>query len=240
MITNNKHGFTLLELMAAITLLVMAMGMVLTGYMFSLKNINQSDVQNELDMEVQLAMERLKKDLRLSSLDAMFYYPSGAGPYEAICFPLAEDSDGDGIMEEDADGNIIWDKTVIYHIRPTTPNQLVTTTFEPRDNSLSAAQRQAQLESVVKYGHGSSTYNSQNASSKVIFENLLDCEINPKEGRFDGYSPVLTRTSSSLGYILLDPGEHKFTIKVIDKNSSSSGYAVGIDQLFVSPSYSPR
>ncbi len=236
----HKHGFTLVEVMAAVTLLVMAMGLALTGYMFAMKNINQGDVQNELDIDVQLAMERLKKDLRLSSLDTMFYHPSGAGPYEAVSFPMAEDSDGDGVLERDSDENILWNKTVIYHIRPTTPNQLVKTTFKPRDNSLSDAQRQAQLESVVQYGNGDYTYNSQNASSDVIFENLLDWEISPKEGRFDAYSPVLTRNSSSLGYILLDPGTHDFTFKVIDKNSSSSGYKVGIDQLFISPSYSPR
>jgi prepilin-type N-terminal cleavage/methylation domain-containing protein len=236
----SKQGFTLVEVVAAVVLLVMALGLALSGYLFSLNNVNQGDVQNELDSDVQLAMERLKKDLRLSSLDAMFYYPSGAGPYEAICFPLAEDSDGDGLLEEDADGKLLWDETVIYHIRPTTPNQLVKTTFKPRDNSLSDAQRQAQLESVVKYGHGSSTYNSQNASSKAIFENLLDWEINPKAGRFDAYSPVLTRESSSLGYILLDPGTHAFTFTAIDKNSRSGGYKIGIDQLFVSPSYSER
>jgi prepilin-type N-terminal cleavage/methylation domain-containing protein len=237
---NQKHGFTLVEVMAAVVLLVMALALALAGYMFSLKNINQGDVQNELDMDVQLAMERLKVDLRLSSLDTMFYYPAGAGPYEAISFPMAQDDDGDGIIEQDSDKKILWDETVIYHIRPTTPNQLVKTTFKPRDNSLSDAQRQAQLESVVSQGDGSSTYNGQNASSDVIFENLLNWEIYPQAGRFDAYSPVLTRKSSSLGYILLDPGPHKLTFGVIDKNARSNGYKIGIDQLFVSPSYSPR
>lgn len=237
---NHKHGFTLVEVTAAVVLLVMALALALSGYMFSLKNINQGDVQNELDMDVQLAIERLKVDLRLSSLDTMFYYPSGAGPYEAISFPMAEDSDGDGVLEQDSDRKILWDETVIYHIRPTTPNQLVKTTFKPRDNSLSDAQRQAQLESVVHYGHGSSTYNGQNATSKEIFENLLHWEISPQAGRFDAYSPVLTRSSSGMGYILLDPGTHKLTFNVIDKNSRSSGYKIGIDQLFASPSYSVR
>ena len=237
---NHKNGFTLIEVTVAVALLVMALALALSGYMFSLKNINQGDVQNELDIDVQLAMERLKKDLRLSSLDTMFYYPSGAGPYEAISFPMAKDSDGDGILETDSDGSILWDETVIYHIRPTTPNSLIKTTFSPRDNSLTDAQRQAQLESVVHYGNGNSAYNGQNVSSDVIFENLLHWQIKPKEGRFDAYSPFLTRDSSSLGYILLDPGTHNFTFKVIDKNSNSGGYQVGIDQLFVSPSYSAR
>lgn len=226
--------------MAAVVLLSMAMAMALAGYMFSLKNINQGDVQNELDMDVQMAMERLKVDLRLSSLDTMFYYPVGAGPYEAISFPMAKDDDGDGVIEKDSDNNILWDETVIYHIRPTTPNQLVKTTFKPRDNTLTDAQRQAQLEAVVIDGHGNSTYNGLNASSDIIFENLLHWQILPQAGRFDAYAPILSRKSSSLGYILLDPGPHKFTFEVIDKNSKSTGYKIGIDQLFVSPSYSPR
>ena len=237
---NQKKGFTLLEVSVTVALLVMALGLALTGYMFSLKNINQGDVQNELDIDVQLAMERLKIDLRLSSLDAMFYYPAGSGPYEAISFPLAEDSDNDGVLEKDPDGKILWNRTVIYHIRPTTPNQLVKTTFTSRNNSLTDAQRQEQLERVVVDGDGAGTYNSGNASSQVIFENLLDWEINPKAGFFDAYAPVVTRDSTSLGYVLLDPGVHKFTFKVVDKNSNSSGYKVGIDQLFVSPSYSAR
>jgi prepilin-type N-terminal cleavage/methylation domain-containing protein len=240
MMISSKKGFTLIEVSAAVALLVLTLSLALAGYMFALKNINQGDVQNELDMDVQLAMERLKIDLRLSSLDTMFYHPFGAGPYKALSFPMAEDSDGDGVLEEDGDGNIIWDRTVIYHIRPTTPNQLVKTIFEPRNESLSDAQRQAQLESVVKYGVGDHTYNGQNASSDVIFENLLHWEIRPEEGRFDAYSPVLTRDSSSLGYILMDPGSHEIIFRVTDKNTASTGYKIGIDQLFASPSYSAR
>lgn len=236
----NTEGFTLVEISVSVTLLVIAMALAITGYIYSLKNVNEGDVQNELDIHVQLAMERLKLDLRLSSLDKMFYYPTGSGPYEAISFPLATDTDGDGLLEKDADGKLVWSKTVIYHIRPSTPNQLVVTTFSPRDNSLSDAQRQAQLEDVVRDGDGASTYNGGNASSHVIFKNLLDWEISPKEGRFDAYDASLSRDKSSLGYILLDSGSHDFTFKVIGKNSKSSGYKIGIDQLFVSPSYGAR
>ncbi len=236
----NTEGFTLVEILVAVTLLVIAMALALTGYIFSLKNVNEGDVQNELDIDVQLAMERLKKDLRLSSLDNMFYHPAGSGPYEAISFPLATDTDGDGLLEKNADGKLTWSKTVIYHIRPSTPNKLVVTTFSPRDNSLSDAQHQAQLEAVVNDGDGASTFNGANASSYIIFENLLDWEISPKEGRFDAYASAISRDQSSLGYILLDSGSHDFTFTVIGKNSSSSGYKIGIDQLFVSPSYGAR
>lgn len=235
-----KSGFTLVEVSASALILMMAMALGIAGYLYTLKNISQADVQNELDIDVQLAMESLKRDLRLSSLDAIFYYPAGAGPYQAISFPMARDSDGDGIVEKNSEGKVIWDETVIYHIRPTTPNSLVKTVFTSRDETLSDAQRQAQLEDVVADGDGSSTYNSANTSSRVIFENLLKWKIMPKEGMFDAYAAVNTRDKASMGYILLDAGSHNFQFKVIGKNSSSSGYAIGIDQLLVSPSYGPR
>ncbi|MEE9367525.1 MAG: hypothetical protein V3V05_01545 [Pontiella sp.] len=237
---NTAKGFTLIEVTAAATLLVLALGLALSGYMYTLKNMNQSDIQNDLDIDVQLAMEKLKVDLRLSSLDKMFYYPEGSGPYTAISFPIAYDSDNDGIMEKDSDGKILWDETVVYHIRPTTPNQLVKTVFNPRDNTLTDVQRQDQLESVVKYGVGDNTYNAENVTSDVIFENLLDWELNPLAGRFDAYSADLTRDSASLGYTLLDSGSHKVTFTTVGKNTASKGYKIGIDQLFVSSSQSPR
>jgi hypothetical protein len=235
-----KRGFTLVEASVAVTLTVLVLGMAVGGYLFALKNTNESDTQSELDMDVQLAIERLKKDLRLSSLDEIFYYPAGGGPYTAISFPLAEDSDGDGLFELDSDGKIIWDKTLVYHIWPSSPNQLRVTTFSNRNNDLSDAQRQAQLENVVATGEGSSTYNGDNASSHVIFENLLDWTISPNKSTFDAYSSTTQRESVSLGYSLIDNGSHTFQFVVSGKNDDSSGYKIGIDQLTVSPSYGAR
>ncbi len=169
-----KQGFTLMETSAAVTLTVLVLGLAVGGFMYALKNTNEGDIQSELDIDVQLAMERLKKDLRLSSLDKIFYYPAGPGPYTAISFPLAEDNDGDGLFELDAEGKLIWDKTVVYHIWPSSPNQLRVTTFKNRNNNLTDAQRQEQLDDVVETGAGSGTYNGANASSTVVFENLLD------------------------------------------------------------------
>ncbi len=233
-------GFTLVEVSTATALLVGTLGLAIAGYMFSLKTINQGDVQNELDIDIQIAMENLKVDLRLSSLDKMFYYPEGGGPYAAVSFPLAYDSDGDQLMEKNEDGSIDWDETIIYHVRPTTPHQLVKTVFKPRDNSLSDAQRQAQLNSVVKYGDGSNTYNSENASSHVLFANLLEWSLNPKAGRFDAYAADLSRDRAGLGYMLMGSGNHDISFKVVGKNDKSNGYKIGIDQLFMSSSQSPR
>jgi hypothetical protein len=235
-----KRGFTLVEASASVTLTVLVLGLAVGGFMFTLKKTNENDVQSELDIDVQLAMERLKMDLRLSSLDEIFYYPAGPGPYTALSFPLAEDSDGDGLFELNEDGSIIWDKTLVYHIWPSSPHQLRVTTFTNRDNSLSDAQRQAQLDHVVGIGSGTGTFNGSNASTHMIFENLLDWTILPKRGVFDAYSPTPQRAPASLGFALLGNGAHTFQFKVAGKNAASSGYKIGIDQLTVSPSYGER
>ena len=238
--SKGKQGFTLVEAVGAVAIITAALALAIGGFMYALKNTNQSDVQSELDIDVQMAMERLKMDLRLSSLDEIFYYPAGPGPYTAISFPMAEDSDGDGLFELDADGKIIWDKTVVYHVWPSSPHQLRVTTFTNRDNALSDTQRQEQLDSVVKTGAGTSTYNGANASSHVIFENLLDWTIQPQQSIFDAYSSITERETTSLGFALLSNGAHTFKFKVAGKNASASGYRIGIDQLKVSPSYSER
>ena len=232
----NKKGFSLIEVTTATVIFIMAIGMAVSGYMFTLKNTTQGDVQDNLDMDVRIALESLKMDLRLSSLNQIHYYPEGPGPYQALSFPKAYDSDGDGIIEKDENGNIIWDETVVYHIRPTTPNQLVKTTFNPRDNTLTDAERQIQLENVVINGVGTSAANGSNARSHALFQNLLNWKIIPQAGQYDAYSPVAEQDILSLGYSLLAGGVHDFEIKVIGKNSSSSGHKVSLDRItFSSP-----
>ena len=235
-----RQGFTLIEASAGTTIAIMVLGIAIGGLMFALKNTNESDIQSELDIDVRLSMERLKNDLRLSSLDEIFYYPAGAGPYTALSFPLAEDSDGDGLYELNEDGSIIWDKTVIYHIWPSSPHQLRVTTFTHRNNSLTDTQRQAQLDHVVQTGEGIGTYNGENASTRPLFRNLLDWSIRPCQGVVDTYSPTIQRESTSLGFALLGNGNHTFTFQVEGRNSSSTGYQIGLDQITVSPSYAAR
>lgn len=240
-LVNLESGFTLAEISIATVILVMAVAMAMSGLVYVLRAAHESNVQTELDIDVQIAMERLKHDLRLTALDKIFYYPPGSGPYTAISFPMARDDDGDGAVEVDNVGKINWDQTYIYHVWPAKPNQLRLTIFDPRDNTLSDAQRQEQLNSVVQYGHGSNTYNGANARTHVIFENLFDWDINPRFSRYDGYAPTLTRDRGViLGSCIISNGFNTFEFRVVDKNSSSSGYKIGLDKLFMSPSYSPR
>lgn len=231
---SSKAGFSVVEVVASVLIFTMAMGMSVSGYLYALKNSNADTVQDDLDMDVQLALESLKTDLRLSSLNEIYGYPQNAQAFQAISFPVAYDSDGDGILEKNEDGSIIWDETIIYHIRPTTPHQLVKTVFRPRDNSLTDEQRQAQLDSVVRTGSGTSTYNGANASSHIIFQNLLNWSIVSQAGRFDAYAADDEREIVNLGYCLLDGGSHEITFRVTGKNDASKGYHIGLDQVMLS------
>jgi len=238
----NSKGFTLIEAVAAMAILVLALTMALSGYVFLLKNANQGNVQHELDVDVQLAIEHLKKDLRLSSMDEIFYYPENAPPYTALSFPVAHVNPDTGRLDQHPDTKeIIWDETIIYHIRPGSPDELVRTTFSPRNDSLTDDARQHQLNKVVADGDGGGAAGGENASSKVIFANLLDWELNPRIGQFSGYDAQDGQLEEvAMGYVLLDPGPHTFTFKVTGKDSRSSGYDISIDKFMASPSYRYR
>ena len=240
----SRNGFTVAEMAVSSAILIIAVAMAMSGFVYVLSASREGTVQDELDIQVQIAMEGLKKNLRLSSLDEMVFYPAGPGPYTAISFPLARDDDDEPGIDLDEEGRIIWDKTLVYHVWNTAPQQLRLTTFDPRDTNLSAVARQEQIESVVINGHGTNTHNGVNSTNAVIFENLFDWSITPQNSIYDGYASTTQRdVNVTLGSCVISNGTHDFKFTVIGKNSnvtSSTGYKVGIDNLYVSPSYSRR
>lgn len=229
-------GFTIVEVALAGTILVVVVSLTVSGFIHVLQAAALDRRQNKLDTNVKTAVESVKAHVRLSSLDKMFYNPAGPGPYVALSMPQARDSDGNGALELDSDHRIIWDRTLVYHAWDSAPPQLRLTTFDPRDNSLTDAQRQAQLDAVVDAGHGGSTHNGENASTRVVFQNLFAWRLSPRGITLDTYAEEVGReTSPSLGSILLEPGPHTFTFEVVGKHTNSSGYNIGIDRMVVSP-----
>ena len=226
-----NNGFTLVEVMAASFILVIVVTLSLAGFVYALRESQRSSIQQDLDIDVQKAMESLKVNMRLSSLTNMVFYPAGPGPYTAVSFPLARDDDGDGIVET-TNGAIIWDKTLVYHVWSSIPNQLRLTTLDPRGN-LNATALQNQLNYVVTNGYATNLY--MNGKTEVVFENLFNWTLAPKGGTYDGYSPSLTRERASLGMFAMTPGSHTFQFAVTGSNLMSKGYKVGVDTLTVSP-----
>lgn len=238
---DNRQGFTLVEMMIAASLLVVTVSLAMAGFGYFLSETKKAGVQNKLDVDVQVAIEQIRYNLRLTSLEKMFFYPPGPGPYSAMAFPLASDIDGDGAIDVDASGNIVWTRTLVYHAWTGMPTQLRLTTFEPRNNALNDAQLQAQLNSVVLTGNGSAALGGTNATTKVIFENIFSWAVRPRSATYDGYASAISREENvNLGSIVLSNGNHNFTFTVIGTNPASSGYRIGIDSMTVSPSYSVR
>jgi hypothetical protein len=223
--------------MVSLTVVTLTIAATSAGWVYMARSERLNSVQSELDMDVRKAMEKLKRDLRLSSIDKIVYYPSGPGPYSAISFPLAVDDNHDGVIElGGGSSNILWDKTVVYHVWTSTPYRLLRTMFNTRNNNLTDVQRISQLASVVSNGHGRVTYENTNTTTEAIFENLFTWSIFGRGSTYDGYSSALDRdVALSFGSILLTNGAHTFKFTTIGKNAASSGYRIGIDTLAVSP-----
>ncbi len=236
-----KDGFSLVEALVATGIVVVVTTLAVGGLMYLLRTQARSAVQSELDLDVQKAMERLKRDLRLSALDRMFFYPASSPAFTAVSFPMARDDDGDGAVEVDGDGRIVWDRTVVYHVWVGEPTQLRRTVFDPRDNGLSDAERQQQVDSVVVRGHGRDAPNGQHAATEVVFENLFEWAITPRGALFDGYAPAPGRAEHvSLGSCVVSNGAQAFSFRVTGKNPLSSGYLVGLDTVSGTPCHAPR
>ena len=237
----SNKGFTLVEMTVAASILVVSISMAMAGFVYFLSETHKADTQSKLDINVQVAIEQIRRSIRLTSLEQMFFYPAGIGPYSAMSFPLATDDDGDGAIDLDANGDIIWDQTYVYHVWTGMPTQLRLTRFHPRDDTLTDEQRQQQINAVALTGSGTAAPNGSNSTTKVIFENVFTWSIHPRSATFDGYAPDLSREEDVyLGSIVLSNGSHDVSFTVIATNPASSGFKIGIDNLIMSPSYSTR
>lgn len=233
-----KRGVSLIEFMIVASLI----GVILSGVYLIWSSMAKSwmseSIKINLNQELQVAISQIKKEMRLSSGNEIFYYPPGASIYDAVSLPIAEDTDDDNLIEMDADENILWTETVVYHTYTEGGlNQLRKTVFFPRDNDLSSSERMEQLEAVVTNGNGASTYNGSNASTKILFNSLDSFDITPALVTLDGYSMVLERTNFvQFGSVVLTPGTHTLRFEVTGKNALSSDYHFAIDALVFSPS----
>jgi prepilin-type N-terminal cleavage/methylation domain-containing protein len=235
------RGFTLVEVSIASALMVVLLALAMRGFIHVLSGTSQARIQNELDIDVQKSMERIKADLRLTSLNEIYLSPAAGTLHKAISFPMAEDRDGDGMVDTNPDGSIDWARTVIYHVWDGYPNQLRITTFNPRDNTLTPVERQTQVDAVLASGSGAGAPNGHNATTEIVFENLFDWNVTPSGPLFDGYAAEPIRNQNvNLGSCVLTPGTHQVTFKVVDKNALSSSYGIGVDSLYASTSYSVR
>jgi hypothetical protein len=233
----NRLGVSLTEMLIGVMIVTIMLAMASVGYVRLVRGEHRSSAQAMLDMDVRKSIEMLRENLRLTSVDRIVLYPAGAGPYTAISFPAASDNNGDGMIDLAPGGtNIIWDQTIIYHVWPGTPSQLLRTTFRPRVNTLSDASRIAQLRQVVlNADHGRSFSAETYESTRVIFTNMFSWGLSTSAQPFNGYDTYLHPEETHFGSALLGPGEHALQFRTL-MAGAGRGYKIGLDVLRASAS----
>ncbi len=242
-------GFTITEFMVALTLAVVIAGSIMAAYVQGLLVVQQEQIYSELQLDLEKATERIRHDLRLSSvgISMMSFYPTNSSRFTAISMPLSRDTNG--LVKVDTNGRVVWNQTVIYHVLPGDPDRLLRTVFEPR--YANAAEllyeqlaRVASASSTSEYVHACLPFGAPTESVRtdVVFANLVDIEFTCglTNNTYDCYSPVPAKGNNTFGSIVLGPGEHTVDFRVVGKNPASSGLNFGLDRLAMSPSRSPR
>ncbi len=242
-----RSGFTLVEVMVASAISVVVIGVAMGAFLSALQIWQQEQVKNELNLNLEMAMEWIRSDLRLSSVGVglMAFYPPTSNEYTAISMPLAMDVNNDGLLDRGTDGKIIWNRTIVYHVRPGAPDQLIRTVINSRNTNATPAQIYAQLAAVVQAtndaGIAAACMTGESSASKIIFENLVNLKFLPPSADYDMYSPTRFKAGTyNWGSIVLDSGTHDIEFIVVAQDPDSSGKKIEIDKLTLSSSNSDR
>ncbi|MFH1594144.1 MAG: hypothetical protein ABID09_05570 [Candidatus Omnitrophota bacterium] len=239
-----QKGLGLIELIIALLLGSILVGVVMSMWAFAYKNWSLERIRSKMRVELESGMERIKDEVRLSNNNYMSFYPSGATEYTAVSFPLPT-RNAQGFLTLDVDGNILWDRSVIYHMyeNPSSSGNFELRRTEFTSNNaylINDTLRDTQLSSVVTIGNGSAALNSGNASvADIVFDNCEEFLVRPKTQLFDGYNTTTTRSGNILfGSVRLDPayagGYHDLKFEVV--GTSAAGYGMGIDTISITPS----
>lgn len=236
----NKKGFTLVEVLFVSIISVVVVGAILSVWLLTQKVWTGERKRTDFRVGLMQALETVKNDLRLSSITYIAFYPAGGGPYAAVSMPVAE-TDANNLLTLNANGEIDWDKTVIYHIFTETDGTktLRRTVYDPRDNTMTDDARYAQLAGVVTAGAGG----TGSATDTEFLKDVDTFEISSLAPIVDFYedSTVPVRVGKVVfGWTKLSAGNHTIRFEITGKNDSSSGYDIGIDTLMIEPSGSAR
>ncbi|MCQ9207621.1 MAG: hypothetical protein NG740_07065 [Omnitrophica bacterium] len=238
---NRNLGMTLTEVLVAVAVSMFLMCIVVSMWIFTYKNWAIERARTKLRVNLEVAMERIKSEARLSSSTyASLYDPDGGTNYKAISFPAP--TYAGNLLTLNANGNILWGSSIIYHVYS---GELRRTEFTGNNTVLlNATNRDLQLASVVTNGDGSAwtaVDGETSSTPPAIVKNVDAFTIVPSLGLFDGYSLTTKRSDSiEFGSVNLDPtyasGYHDFTFTAVGQNGLATGYDLGIDSISIAPS----
>jgi len=236
----NEQGFTLVEVLFVAVISAMVIATILGTWIFAYNTWTVETERTNVRIDLIQALETIRNDLRLSSLTYISFYPNGAEPYSAISLPVAV-RDANGFFSLNADGEIDWDRTVIYHLSAEADgtSTLRRTVFDPRDNTMDETERDAQLTNVVTSGTGGVGSTTDTAFLKNV-ETFEISSIAPViDFYYDSSTPV-REGKVVFGWAKLAAGDHQMRLEITGKNASSGGYAIGLDSIMIEPSGSER
>jgi len=96
-----QNGFTLVELLVAVSIFAILMTMIGTALASAARSVDNSKQLNEVNEEARLAIVRMSRELRQSrSIESVTQLSDGSGFASAITFDV--DFDGDGYIEATA------------------------------------------------------------------------------------------------------------------------------------------
>lgn len=235
----SRRGFTIIEVVVAAVIAAIAIAASSAAFIFIFRTETQAMHQADLDIGVRRAIRDMKKNMRLTSLNEMLYYPTDGSDLQAVSFPVPAVTNDAAVIDEN--GAVVWGSTVIYHGWPAdNPQEFRETTFSPRDPN--HADRQGQLASVVLNGDATGLANASNATTRTIFRNLVNWQIHPISSIYEAYNPVQRRDADVyLGSVILTPGAHDLSFTAVGKadGNVTEQLTLGIDKLALTPSYAP-
>ncbi len=113
-ITQKREAFTLLEVLVAIGIFLMAVGIIYSGYFNTTRTGEIAQIKADLEMRGRLAMQIMSNELRQATRTST-QNPSPnltipSSPNNSVHFYLPLDKDGDGYIT-DSEGETEWDTT---------------------------------------------------------------------------------------------------------------------------------
>lgn len=230
--------FTLTELVVSSSILVITLTALAPLSLFVVTSYMRERVRNDLDAQSSVTTEWIKKDIASTSRGSIMMWPESSTGAVCLSFPVLRRGDGADDLPLDADGEIEWSQTIIYHMwtnSTTGKTELRRTVFNPRDNSLNATQRLYQLVYTWFFGDGKyGLYNTANANTQTLLKDVSSYRITSSPAQFDTYSPTHGREVVSMGTWTLPSGYQTFRFIIEGKNEASSGYNLGLDMLSLS------
>ncbi|MFO7821698.1 MAG: type II secretion system protein, partial [Lentisphaeria bacterium] len=238
--------YTLVELLIASTALIVVLSALMPLMVFVVRSVAKAQTMYELETKAMLAQEWLKRDLRRTSRSEILMYPSASYTVEdeditytgnAMCisFPILNRGDDETSLPLNADGEIEWNQTIVYHVSyngDTSKRELRRTVFDPRDNTLTSSERLLQLVYTWWDGDGSlSPYNSENATTQTLATNVSQYLITSGIPTIDAYNSSQDRQIYPVGTWILEPGSQTFRFDSQGKNQNSTGYDIGLDEI---------